>query len=93
MNDERFKFTRMFMAKADNERRFYGTIKDGDKNTLHSKILVKNDVHNGYIYAEGIDKIELGKKLDELVVLILDCRLHTPKGKKITLCGIETSLN
>jgi len=73
--------TEIFMAKAGKgnkgfDRCFHGTINreidEDNKPFVFSKI----DVNDGYIIARGNDQWELGDKLDELVLLVLDHDLH-----------------
>jgi len=91
------EITELFMAKADFDRRFYGTVKreiDEDGNTiLYGKILVKNDIHNGYIYGTAVDNYELSKNLDKLVKMILDENLHDNKSVVINGKMFEYNLN
>jgi len=83
-NDLKIEITELFMAKAGRkgwERCFHGTIKrdfDSDGNpVVYGKIKVKD----GYIYATASDQWELGEKLDEIVLLILDYDLHKTASK------------
>lgn len=78
---KKIELTEIFMAKAGLgnkgfDRCFHGTIKrdfDEDENPI---VYGKIKVNNGHILATGKDQWELGNKLDELVVLILDHDLH-----------------
>ena len=71
--------TEIFMAKAGKngwDRCFHGTIKreidDDGKSVVYSKI----DVNDCEIYATAKDQWELGEKLDDIVLMILDHDLH-----------------
>lgn len=75
------KLTEIFTAKAGLgnkgfDRCFHGTIKrdfDEDENPIvYGKIIV----NDGHIIATASDQWELGDKLDELVLMILDHDLH-----------------
>lgn len=78
-NDSKFDITEIFMAKADWNRCFYGIIKrSDDKNnlTVFGRIIVKNNIHDGFVIASACDQQYLGDKLDELVTMVLDKGLH-----------------
>ena len=65
------EITELFMAQADRDRRFHGTIK-------REEGLVRGDIkiNDGHIYAVAPNQDELGKNLDEMVKLILDVGIH-----------------
>lgn len=90
------EITEMFMAKAGNDfsRCFYGTI-TREKNDLGEEIIVRGkiNVHDGYILAIGDDKWKLGKKLDELIFMILDKGLHNDNGVFFKRYGFDYYLN
>lgn len=73
--------TEIFMAKCGKgnkgfDRCFHGTIDryfDEDENPF---VFSKITVNDGYIIARGTDQWDVGDKLDELVMLILDHDLH-----------------
>jgi len=101
-NSPKFEISEIFMAKAGLgmrgfDRCFHGTIKrEKDKNgkiLVRGKILVKNEIHNGYIYAMADDQWKLGEKLDELVLLILDNELHSNAGKIYEIAEIRFFIN
>ena len=78
MKDKKLKveITELFMAQADKYRKFYGTIKrerDDDGNLVVRGTIEIND---GQIHASASNVKELGKKLDDMVKLILDADLH-----------------
>lgn len=84
--DTKIQITEIFTAKAgkDWSRYFHGTItREKDKNnkeiSVFSSICIKTKKHNGYIYSTAKDQWELGAKLDDLVLLILDKGLHDDK--------------
>lgn len=96
------EITEIFMAKAGLglkgfDRCFYGTIKrektENGTPIVRGKILVKNDIHNGYIYAEATDQWELSNKLNSLVIMILDKGLHNNVGKFFKIDNFEYHLN
>lgn len=97
------KITELFMAKAGLgmkgfDRCFHGTIKrekdeNGKEYIVRGKILVKNEIHNGYIYAMADNQWTLGEKLDQLVILVLDKTLHSRSGVNQKVCNIDFNLN
>jgi hypothetical protein len=86
------QITEIFMAKADWNRCFHGTIKrERDENenpVFSSKIYVKNDKFNEVIFAKVSDSSkshkelqdQLSEQLDEMVKLILDYGLTEMKS-------------
>ena len=83
----RIELTELFMAQADKYRCFYGTIRrelDSDGRPL---VRGKIKVNDGFILAQAGHQDELGRKLDEMVIMILDYELHTDSGKKSNIAG------
>lgn len=82
--DMKIEITEIFMAKAGKngwDRCFHGTIRrerDADGNPV---VYGKIKVNDGYIYASAKDQWELGEKLDDMVLMILDNELHQKSGK------------
>ena len=75
------KLTEIFMAKAGKgmkgfDRCFHGTINKYFDEEEKQFVFGKINVNDGYIIARANDRKELGDKLDELVILILDHDLH-----------------
>ena len=92
------RLTEMFMAKCGRgkmgfDRIFHGTIKrDFDKNgepIVYGKI----KVNDGEITASAPDQWQLGDKLDQLVMLILDHDLHETDCVNAKICGEQFFLN
>ena len=80
------------------DRCFHGTIKrekdeNGKEIVVRGKILVKNEIHNGYIYAMAHNQWILGEKLDQLVILVLDKDLHSNVGETIEIADTLFFLN
>ena len=78
---DRYEITEIFMAKAGRgnkgfDRCFHGTIKRGHDVNGNPVVYGKIKVNDGYIYATASLQWELGEKLDEMVLLILDYDLH-----------------
>jgi len=66
------QITELFMAQADKHRRFYGTITRGQDSTGQPVVYGKIKVNEGYVCAQAADDVELGRKLDEMVRMVLD---------------------
>ena len=94
--DMRIEIQEIFMGKCGRhgwDRCFYGTIKretDADGNPV---VYAKIKVNDGFIYATAKDQWELGDKLDELVLMILDYGLHSDAGKTSVIAGSPYFLN
>lgn len=87
------ELTELFMAQADKYRCFYGTIRR-DIDALGKPIVFgKIKVDDGYIYAMAGNRDELGKRLDEIVIMILDKSLHSVAGKSIKIFDADFFLN
>jgi len=89
----RIELTELFMAQADKYRCFYGTIRremDSDGNPL---VRGKIKVNDGFILAQAGHQDELGRKLDEMVLLVLDFDIHKSKGITASICGELFFLN
>ena len=80
----------LFLSKAEWKRTFTGTItrtQDEHNNPLiHGKIPVKYKNHDGYVYSIASEEDELGKKLDEMVIMVLGHGLHNEQGVSSILC-------
>ncbi len=91
----KIEITEIFMAKPGNDwsRCFHGTIRrDVDENgdpIVYGKI----KLNDGYIYAMASDQWELGDKLDELVLMVLDYGLHSDAGATQIISGTACFLN
>jgi hypothetical protein len=83
----KIEITELFGAKDGNDwyRFFYGIIKRETDNDgtpyVFSKILVEDEIHKGYIYSRANEQQILSKKMDELVLMVLDKGLHEDIGK------------
>lgn len=67
----------LFIAKAGNDwsRCFYGTIRRERDDNGNPIVYGKIKINDGYIYAMASDQWELGKKLDEMILMVLDSDL------------------
>jgi hypothetical protein len=71
------RLVELFMAKAGWDRCFYGTlnrtIDENGSEMVHGKI----KVNDGIIYSQASTEKELGEKLDELVLYVLEYKKPT----------------
>ncbi len=79
---DKIEITEMFMAKAGKgnagfDRCFHGTIRRGCDAKGNPIVYGKIKVNDGFIFATASDQYELGDKLDEMVLLILDHDLYS----------------
>lgn len=105
MEKMKIEITELFMAKADWNRCFTGTIKrEKDENenpVLSGKIFVKNNKFNEVLFAQVSDSTkskeklqdQLGEQLDEMVKMILDCGLTKMPAKIEIIEGTKFFLN
>jgi hypothetical protein len=72
------EITELFMAKAGNDftKCFYGTIKRGVDKEGNPKVWGKIGINGGHILATASNQQELGEKLDEMVVFVLNKNLQ-----------------
>lgn len=88
--NRRLDITEIFMAKAGKQgwdRCFHGTIKRETDENENPVVRGKIRVKDGCIYAQAGDQWELGEKMDELVLMILDFGLHSDTGIATTIAG------
>lgn len=91
--DLKLEITEIFMARASVDRCFFGTIKrlidENGKPYVYGKI----NVFNGFVCAQDSDQWELGDRLDDIVLMVLDYGLHNGACKTITIAGIPYFVN
>ena len=94
-NKDRIEIQELFMAKAGNDfsRCFYGTIKRLKNKDSSDYCFGKITVNQGYICARADTQEELGRKLDDIVLLVLDYGLHDTSGKALSIVGNTIFLN
>lgn len=85
----------LFMAKAGNDfsKCFYGVIKRLQDSNGVPYVFGKINVNQGYICARASNQVELGRKLDEIVLLVLDYGLNDDNGKSLSIVGNTILLN
>lgn len=81
------------MAQADTDTRFYGTIHRGSDSDGHPVIPDRIEFNNGFVCAQASDQWELGERLDELVLIILDYGLNDNAGVNTEINGEQFFLN
>ena len=86
---DNISITEIFMAKAGIgnsgfDRCFHGTIRREHDENGNPIVFGKIKVNDCVIYASARDQWELGTKLDQMVLLILDYDLHNSTGKSFS---------
>jgi len=83
---DNISITEIFMAKAGNDwnRCFHGTIRREHDENGNPVVYGKIKINDCFIYASAPNQWELGTKLDQLVLLILDYDLHNSTGKSFS---------
>ena len=92
-NFSKIEIIELFMAKCGKngwDRCFHGTIKRGFDESGSPVVRGKIKVNNGFIYAMAKDQWELGERLDEIVLMILDYSLHSLPVVTTTICVQKT---
>lgn len=92
----KIEITELFMAKAgknDWNRCFHGTIRRETDATGNPVVYGKIKVGDGFICASAKDQWELGDRLDEMVLMILDYGLHSLPVVTTTICETKFNLN
>lgn len=56
-------------------------------------VRTEKPVITGYIYAMAEDQWELGKNLDDIILMILDFGLHSDNGETTKICNTNFFLN
>jgi hypothetical protein len=94
-NKDRFEITEMFMATkgGDYSRCFHGTIQRLTDEDGSDYCFGKIKVNQGWVCARGSNQDELGRKLDELVLMVLDYGLHSNAAKTIKIGDNDYFLN
>ena len=91
MKDDKLIITELFMAKAGKhgwDRCFHGTINRLVDDEGNPFVFAKIKVHDGYIVASARDQWELGERLDEMVLLVLDKGIHSGADDTDNAAGI-----
>ena len=92
-NRERFQLTEMFAAKVDNDRFFYGIIKDITDYNGNELLFSRIKINNGYICANDVDRKRLSDKVDEIAILVVDKKIHEIESKSIDIFESPFVLN
>ena len=81
------------MAQACRDRRFFGTIKREIDSDGVPVVRGKIKVLDGFVCAQADAQEELGKRLDEMVLMILDYGLHSEAGVTSEVADTTCFLN
>lgn len=83
------------MAKCGNDwsRTFVGTIKRFTEPDSSKIIVGRIPVNEYVIISRGMDKDELGNRLDQLTLLVLDYNLNQMPAHMIEYAGVALYLN
>jgi hypothetical protein len=84
----------LFMAQADVNRRFFGTIKRGyDAADGTPVVRGRIEVQDGFVLAQDGSTDGLGNRMDQLVIMVLDMGLHSDAGATYIISGTTCFLN
>lgn len=91
----KLEITEIFCAKAGNDwgRCFHGTIRRETDADGKPVVIGKIKINDGYIIASAKDQLELGNKLDQMVLMILDYGLHSDAGCSYDITGCQYFLS
>jgi len=92
-NKGKLEITELFMAQADINRRFYGTIKRGCDADGTPVVRGRIEVQDGFVLAQAGCQDDLGTRLDELVKMVLDLGLHSDAGATSEIADTACFLN
>lgn len=92
-NKDKLEITELFMAQADINRRFYGTIKRGFNADGVPVVRGRIEVQDGFVLAQAGCQDDLGTRLDELVEMVLDMGLHSDAGSIQMISGTSCFVN
>jgi len=81
------------MAQASRDRRFYGTIQRDCDDKGIPFVYGEIRINQGYIYSRADNQDNLGQKLDEMAILILDNGLYDQQGKTVNIIETDFFLN
>ena len=92
-DDSRFEITELFMAKADWERTYIGTMQRDKIDDTLTVIRGQVEVEGSMVYVRGNSTEEMWGAADEMVMLILDYDLHQTTGPKTEIFKNDYFLN
>ena len=90
---DRFQISELFMAKADWNRTFIGSIERFTQEDGSTFVVGRIPVNNCTILASASNNDELGAKLDIIVKMLLAEGLHAIAGKTVDIAGTPFFLN
>lgn len=91
--ESKFELSELFMAAADRDRRFLGTIKRGFDFSGHPIVWGRIEVNSGFICAQAANQDVLGERLDEILKMVLDKGLHESGGVTSEIANTTYFLN
>ncbi len=92
----KIEITEIFMGKCGKlgwDRCFHGIIKREIDEEGKPFVFSRIKVNQGNICSRASDQWELGEKLDDMVLLVLDIGLHNNTGIAIDICRTSYFLN
>ena len=84
-NPMKVEITEMFMAQADDERCFYGSLTRSRDEHGNPHLFSRIIVDSGLIVSSSNDQKTLGKQLDEMCTMVLDKGIHEKDGEFIVV--------
>ena len=93
---DEIQLTELFMAKAGKhgwDRCYHGVIRRETNKDGNPVCYGKIEVGDGYVVAQANDQWELGEKLDEMVLMVLDYGLKDKDGITSEIAGTLFFLN
>jgi hypothetical protein len=94
--DLKVQITEMFMAKAGKngfDRCFYGVIRREKDEEGNPVVYGDIEINGGHLIAKAEEQWTLGEYLDDMVLLVLDKKIHDNKGVFLKRYGFEYHFN
>jgi len=91
--NSRFEITELFMAMADRERTYIGTMQRDKIDDTLTVIRGKVKVEGNMVYVKGNSVEEMWQAADEMVILNLDYDLHRTSGPRSEIFENDFFLN
>lgn len=92
-NIDKVEITEMFMAQADHDRCFYGSLKRGRDDDGNPYVFSRIVINGGLIEARAPEQKELGRNLDQICIMVLDMGLHRDGGVYVKVLDDKLFLN
>ena len=91
--DSRFQLTELFMAMADRERTYIGTMQRDKVDDNLTVIRGQVKVEDSMVFVKGNSVEEMWRAADEMAMLILDYDLHRTFGPRSEIFENDFFLN